>query len=119
MDNKYIEYLYANLMTSRSNILIKDINPLNVDLKEYVIGFRFYELVNNKKKYISNWYYIGKKISLDEFEEDFNYALLVNHMKLNKVKYVCITRYDNFILVRDNDIVLNEYIDNKIKKRKY
>ena len=121
---KYVEYLYPGLIvseTSRSEIEHND--PEKVEIKEHCVGFRFIEqdfVIDGKEQYdgktrvTSNWFFIGKRLTLDEVKKlygnDPSKRTLIDNMEFNDIKSVCMTQFGNFMPMQDEDMTLDEYI---------
>lgn len=128
---KYVEYLYPGLIvseTSREEVDHHD--PTKVHERKNVIGFRFVEqefIISDgeefigKEKNCTNWYYIGKRLTLDEVKERFKndpkYSILISNMENNHIHSVCMTRFGNFMPMENGDVTLEEYISNDNKTK--
>lgn len=129
---KYVEYLYPGLLFSETSSMEIDHNdPMKVEEKERAIGFRFYEkefVIDGKEQFegkrnnVSNWYYIGKRLTFDEVLRQFGnsrrHAILINNMKYNKIESVCMTEFGNFMPLEDGDMTLEEYKREHDQERK-
>ncbi|MCI9233241.1 MAG: hypothetical protein HFH08_01435 [Bacilli bacterium] len=121
---KYVEYLYPGFIVSESSSMeIEHSDPMKVEVKEHVIGFRFYEKdfiysdgqqFEGQIKNMTNWFYIGKRLTLAEVKSRFNgmpkYKTLIDNMECNEISSVCMTEYGNFMPMEKEDITLNEYV---------
>ena len=121
---KYVEYLYPGLlMTETSSVEIGHSDPMKVELKKRAIGFRFYEKdfididgeqFEGKIHNRTNWFYIGKRLTIEEVQSRFGnmpkYEILISNMKCNQISSVCMTEYGNFMPMEEDDVTLEEYV---------
>lgn len=127
---KYVEYLYPGLIVSEtSSKEIEHADPTKVEVPDYSVGFRFYEqefVIDGSEQFVgkiknrSNWYFIGKKLTIDEVKKQFEgvsqYDILIRNLEINNVYSVCMTDYGNFMPMEEQDITLEEYISQNNKK---
>lgn len=128
---KYVEYLYPGLIASETSREVIDHNdPTKVNVSENAIGFRFVEQefvidgdeeFKGKEKNYTNWFYIGKRLTLADVEKRFGkdpkYSILISNMKNNHIDSVCMTRFGNFMSMENGDITLDEYIRKNDKEK--
>lgn len=128
---KYVEYLYPGLIVSEtSRKEIDHTDPAKVIVDENTIGFRFVEQefvidgdeeYKGKEKNHTNWFYIGKRLTLAEVKRRFGnnteYSILISNMENNNINSVCMTKFGNFMPMEDADITLDEYISKNNKEK--
>ena len=132
---KYVEYLFPGSRTVSMEIN-HTIDPMEVDRKQYSIGFRFYEreiLIDNDKqiegkiKNITNWFLDGTRFTFDDILELYGYSCdekyddLSDYMLENNILSVCITddgEHSVITPMADGDITLDEYFDKVTKANK-
>ena len=120
----FVQKIYEGFVLSSSiseEVSIKD--PMKIKIDKMMQGFRFYdrdcliyegkEYYGDKKNY-SDWIFIGKRLSLEEFIDKYgnneSWKTLIEIMKINGFKYVCDTSVGIFLPMGDNDITYDEYI---------
>lgn len=123
----YVERIYPGLFFyDNSECEVSNRNPMNVRNGQAIQGFRFFDIeyvIDGKKKYkgekenYSNWYFLGNRLSLEEFESTYGEKekRLIKYMKNNNYKYVCYTQTGHFIPMEDEDMTYEEYVSNKKK----
>lgn len=126
----YVEYLYPGIIVSEtSSKEVPGIDPKECSKEKGIIGFRFYEIssfVEEDEVYYSmpshytNWFFIGKRCSLDDIrkmnETSGCYSILIDNMVTNNYPYVCHTPNGQFLPMGPSDITMEEY--EEIKQRK-
>lgn len=128
---KYVEYLYPGLIVSETSC--KEIghnDPTRVNIEERSIGFRFFDkdfVIDGEEQYagkvsnITNWFYIGKRLTFTEVQKRFGnnpkYRILIDNMRSNNISSVCMTQYGNFMPMEDGDLTLEEYIAQNSKEK--
>ena len=118
---KYVEYLYHGPLHRRTTSReITHNDPLNIELKGKVVGFRFFEkelytkdnkIISGKIKNKSNWYYLGKRLTLEEVLKETSKDELISNMKYNGYSSMCLTEYGDLLPMAEGDVTLNEYLE--------
>lgn len=118
MIKTYVEFFHSGVICSDSSFMeVDDRYPSSLILPKNTFGFRFFDIEEitysngsiykgNKHNYSSNYYY-GQKYSLEEVKRYFpDKKILIDNMELNNFKAVVKTKFEQFIPLRDGDIVL-------------
>jgi hypothetical protein len=116
MTKHFVEFYYPGSFVSETDVKeIKNRNQ-NIERPKNCFGYRFFdkevitkngEVLEGKKKNISNMTYFGQKYSLKEVKNQFPYLkILISNMECNEWNYVVKTIQGNWQPLKDDDKVI-------------
>ena len=116
----YVEYLSPGIFISETSVSeISERDVKKVEIPDNCFGFRFFdrtvtvidgEMLTGDRKNISNWYYKGEKMTLDQVKETFGndskYKNLIWNMEHNNYSAVVKTQFGQFMPLADGDKII-------------
>ena len=125
--SSYVEKIYPGIFFNESSFeRVDKRDPFEIENDQEMQGFRFFDrdyIIDGDDKYegkaynYSNWYLFGERLSLSDvinkYGTNYKYKNLINNMISNDWEYICLTQTNNFILLEENDITMDELKQNK------
>lgn len=128
----FVEKKYRGTLFSQyieTEVIEKD--PMKIENDGFIQGFHFYDrefITVEGKRYASekyncsNWIYFGKRLSLNEFKNQYSnnsdYESLISNIEKSDCQDVCHTQDDSFLPMNKEDMTFNEFVLESISKRK-